>query len=151
MSNEQQALQSTRPTLVAYSPKVDLVQVRLNPGKYPRICSTPHEEAVKRMVPIVYAAFLYRGQEADSNRIRFIAAALVDEIVADPHFGLGNLSWFEIGMVIRRAVLGGSKELYGVCVSSLYTALIDYVKTEGAEADKKAFQRKREENEFTPF
>lgn len=42
--------------------------------------------------------------------------------------------------VIRRAVLGGAKELYGVSVASLYSALVEYAKTEGHEADKKANQ-----------
>ena len=68
----------------------------------------------------------------------FIASALVDEIQADPQFGLRTLSWMEIGMVIRRAVLGGARELYGVSVASLYGALVDYARGEGHEADKLA-------------
>ena len=69
--------------------------------------------------------------------LTFIAAALVKEIQADTQLGLPHLSWQEIGMVIRRAVLGAGKELFGVSVASLYGALADYAKTEGHEADKK--------------
>lgn len=128
------------PTLVAYNPQVDLVDIRRSPEKFPRISATPRDEAIKKMVPLVFAAFLYRGQEASKDKITFIATTLVDEIMADPHFGLATLSWMEIGMVIRRAVLGGAKELYGVSVASLYSALVEYAKTEGHEASKKANQ-----------
>ena len=72
--------------------------------------------------------------------ITFTATALVDEIMADNQFGLQTLSWMEIGMVIRRAVLGGAKELYGVSVASLYAALVDYARVEGHEASKRAAQ-----------
>lgn len=128
------------PTLVAYNPGVDLVEIRRDPVTFPRISTTPRDAAIKKMVPLVYAAFLYRGQETNADKVRFIATALVDEIMADSHFGLNSLSWMEIGMVIRRAVLGGAKEMFGVSVASLYTALIDYAKTEGHEASRRALQ-----------
>jgi len=89
---------------------------------------------------MVYAAFLYRGQDATTTTIRFIANALVAEIKADTKFGLGSLSWEEIGRTIRLAVLGGGKEMYGVSVASLYAALVDYAKTEGHDADRRASQ-----------
>lgn len=147
------------PTLVAYNPKVKLVDIRRDPVAFPRISATPREEAIKKMVPLVYAAFLYRGQETTAEKVKFIATALVDEIMADPHFGLQTLSWMEIGMVIRKAVLGGSKELFGVSVASLYSALIDYAKTDGHEASRMASNTPRppmpqpqpEEIEYTPF
>lgn len=125
-------------TLVEYNPSADLVTIRRDPVTFPRIRSTVREESVKRMARIVYAAFLYRNQSTTKEIVRFTATALVDEIMADTHYGLPSLSWTEIGMVIRRAVLGGGKELYGVSVSTLYAALVDYAKTEGHEATKKA-------------
>ena len=131
----------TLPTLVPYTPKVDLVEIRRNPVDFPRINATPRADAVAKMFPIVYAAFLYRGQEASQEILTFISTALVDEIMADTHFGLQTLSWMEIGMVIRKAVLGGSKEMYGVSVATLYAALVDYAKTEGHEASKQAYNK----------
>lgn len=128
------------PTLAVYNPKVDLVEVRRNPVGFPRISATPRDEAISKMARIVYASFLYRNQATTKEVITFTATALVDEIMADCHFGLQTLSWMEIGMVIRRAVLGGAKELYGVSVASLYSALVEYAKTEGHEASKKANQ-----------
>lgn len=128
------------PTLVQYNPNVDLVEIRRHPELYPRIKTTPDEEAVNKMTTMVYAAFLYRGQDATTTTIRFIANALVAEIKADTKFGLGSLSWEEIGRTIRLAVLGGGKEMYGVSVASLYAALVDYAKTEGHDAERRASQ-----------
>ena len=127
-------------TLAVYNRQVDLVEVRRDAVTYPRISATPRDQAIHKMVSLVYAAFLYRGQEIIPEKVKFIASALVDEIMVDPHFGLSTLSWMEIGIVIRRAVLGGAKELYGVSVASLYSALVEYAKTEGHEASKKANQ-----------
>ena len=128
------------PTLVQYNPNVDLVEIRRHPELYPRIKTTPDEEAVNKMTTMGYAAFLYRGQDATTTTIRFIANALVAEIKADTKFGLGSLSWEEIGRTIRLAVLGGGKEMYGVSVASLYAALVDYAKTEGHDAERRASQ-----------
>lgn len=128
------------PTLVQYNPKLDLVEIRRHPELYPRIKSTPDDEAVNKMTQMVYAAFLYRGQEATTTTIRFIANALVSEIKADPKYGLGSLSWEEIGRTIRLAVLGGGREMYGVSVASIYAALVEYAKTEGHDAERRAQQ-----------
>lgn len=136
------ASESQLPTLAQYNPKVDLVEVRRDPQKYPRISATPLAEAVAQMTPIVYGAALYRGQEMGAAQVRFIANALISEILADTKFGLRSLSWLEIGMVIRNAVLGGAKEMYGVSVATLYSALVDYAKTEGHDAQTKAYQPK---------
>ena len=136
MSNEITAASS--PTLAEYNRKIDLVEVRQHPERFPRIASTPKDEAVDKMTRIVHAAFLYRGQSTTPSTIRFVANALVAEILNDDKYGLRSLSWEEIGRVIRNAVLGGAKELYGVNVASLYSALIDYAKTDGHEAERRA-------------
>lgn len=137
MNNNEMTI-AQAPSLVAYNPRVDLVEIRRDPVTYPRINATARPDAINRMVRLVFAAFLYRGQEPDPDKVTFIATALVDEIMADPHYGLFTLSWMEIGMVIRRAVLGGARELYGVSVATLYEALVDYAKGEGHDADKLA-------------
>lgn len=128
-----------------YNPSVELVDIRLHPEIFPRIKDTPEDAAINRMVQLVFAAFLYRGQEAQPDKVRFIATALVQEINMDRRFGLPSLSWAEIGMVIRNAVL--SKDLYGVSVATLYSALVDYCRGEGHEAAKKAFESKEPSRE----
>ena len=131
---------TTLPNLAAYNAPADLVEVRRNEVKFPRIKSTPSDEAVKKMVPLVYGAALYRGQEIDEQRLYFTANALVAEIMADRRYGLKELSWLEIGLAFRSSVLGEGREMYGVNVASLYASLIEYVKTIGHEADKRARQ-----------
>lgn len=125
--------------LAAYNAKVDLAVVRRDPDTYPRIGKTTQDEAVARMIPIVYGAVLYSGQEISRERLNFTATALVAEILSDTKYGLRFLSWFEIGMAIRDAVLGGSdRPLYGISVSTLYRALVDYARGEGHDAQRRA-------------
>lgn len=126
------------PTLARYNVKLDLVEVRRNPAAFPRIKDTEYKEAVEKMTEIVYAAFFYRGQEIIVSQIKLIASALVAELMADTKYGLKNISWTEIGVAVRAAVLGAGKEMFGVSVASLYAAILDYVNGEGHQADRKA-------------
>lgn len=130
---------ATPANLAAFNAPVDLAVVRRDAEKYPRINTTPQDEAVARMAPIVYGAVLYNGQEITEDRLSFMASALVAEILSDTRYGLRFLSWFEIGMVIRDAVLGGSERpMYGVSVATLYGALVDYARGEGHDAQRRA-------------
>lgn len=140
MNNNEITTLQNAPTLADYSParNIDLVQVRRDPVKFPRIKATERGEAIARMTRIVYAAFLYRNQSTTKTIVNFTAEALVNEIMADRKYGLQNLSWLEIGMTIRAAVLGEGKEMYGVSVASLYAALVDYAKGEGHDASNRA-------------
>ena len=130
-------MSSNLPDLIRYSVNLSPLELRRNPDRYPRIRTFSQEEAVSRMIAIVWAAALYRNQELADDKIRFIASTLVGEILSDSKYGMRNLSWEEIGLAIRAAVLGEGRELYGISVASLYGALIDYVKGEGHEADKR--------------
>lgn len=136
MSNN--SIMPAPPTLARYNVKLDLVEVRRHPETYPRIGTTDYPAAVSQMTEIVFAAAFYRGQEMDDTQIKFIAAALVSEILADTKLGLRTLSWLEIGRTIRAAVLGAGRDMFGVSVASLYAALVDYAKGEGHEADRRA-------------
>ena len=131
--------------LVAYNPKTSLVEVRLNPDKYPRIGKTNESQAFVLMKEIVGSAYMYRGQQADEEMVNFTTANLLAELT-DPNneYGTQYLSWFEIARAIKRGVLGLSKEMYGISVSSLYAAIIDYIKKEGLEADRKARELRRD-------
>lgn len=136
MSNN--SIMPAPPTLARYNVKLNLVEVRRHPEKYPRIGTTDYPAAVSQMTEIVFAAAFYRGQDMDDKQIKFIAAALVSEILADTKLGLRTLSWLEIGRTIRAAVLGAGRDMFGVSVASLYAALVDYAKGEGHEADRRA-------------
>ena len=131
--------------LVAYNPKTSLVEVRLNPDQYRRIGTTNESQAFVLLKEIVVSAYLYRGQPADEEMVNFTTAHLLPALT-DPNneYGTQHLSWFEIARAIKRGVLGLSKEMYGISVSSLYAAIIDYIKKEGLEADRKARELRRD-------
>ena len=137
MSNEIATLDYK--ALVAYDPKVSLVDVRLDKVQFPRIGETAPEQALAIMKEIVISAYMYRGQEADDAMVDFTAANLVAELT-DPNngYGMQHLSWYEIARAIKRSLLGMGKEMYGISVASLYNACLEYVKTEGHAAEVKA-------------
>lgn len=117
---------------------INLLDVRRNHKKYPRIKDTDFKVAVNNMTVLVYKAAVYRGQEMDADQIRFIAQNLVKEILNDTVYGLKNLSWEEITLAIRNAALGYSEEMRGVSISSLFIAILNYAKGIGHEYDRKS-------------
>lgn len=116
--------------------KVSLVDVRLHPETYPRICNLPLEQVVMQMTVLVTKAFMYRGQQADEENIKFISASLVDELLMDDIYGAKFLTMHEISFIIKRAVL--ESEMFGVTVASLYKVISQYCKGEGRNNDLKA-------------
>lgn len=88
---------------------------------------------------IILMAFQFRGQQADAPTITQMSNSLVDILNEDEYkIGTRFLSFEEIKRVVRKAVLGQSKEMYGISVSSIFQALADYCKGEGKVADKEA-------------
>ena len=134
-------------TIPAASSAPDLVEVRANSAKFPRLWQIPREQAVAQLTPCILQAFMYRGQNADGTLVEFTAGNLIDELLADADgVGLRGLTLYEITRCVKRAVLGQSgRELYGVNVSSLYATLVDYAKGEGHQADVKALQAAKRE------
>lgn len=120
-----------------------MLDMRLDPERFPRLKHYKREDAVVQMSRIVSQAFMYKGQMADDNNVRYISNALVDELLA-ASFGAENITFGEISVVVKRAVLG--EEMYGISVSSLFKVIMDYCKGEGtrlqAEA-KEIHQRRR--------
>ena len=86
-------------------------------------------------------AFQFRGQQADVPTVHQMSSSLIDLLNEDEYsIGTKFLSFEEIKRVVRRAVLGQGKEMYGISVSSIFQALADYCKGEGKVADKEAKQ-----------
>lgn len=124
--------------------KASLLQVRMDAKTFPRIKQYNFEKALEEMAGIVLMAHQYRGQQADADNIAFIAKNLLTELLEDPNkIGTNNLTFEEIGRLIKRAILSG-KEMYGISVASLYPILVDYCKGEGAELHQEALKRLRE-------
>lgn len=108
------------------------VEMRRDADRFPRICRMAREDAVVQMLHVVEAAALYRGQRLDADELGFTAAALVDEILSDKRWGLPWISFAEIRTAVRTAVL--EKDMYGVNVSSIFRALVDYARGDGNAA-----------------
>ena len=137
------AMTTTSSALENFNPgRASLLEMRADSSRFPRLKSVPREQAVFEMTKIVTQAFLYRGQAADVNTIQFVSSSLVDELLADDKYGVSNISFAEIQVVVKRAVLGGS-EMFGISVASLYRVIMDFVKGEGHLNQAKVDAQKR--------
>lgn len=119
--------------------KASLVDIRTDSRRFPRLYTYRREDAIGQMNMIIMMAFQFRGQQADAQSIIQMSASLID-ILNEDEYGIGTkyLSFEEIKRVIRKAVLGQGKEMFGISVSSLFQALADYCKGEGKAAAKQA-------------
>lgn len=125
--------------IAVVNPTVSLVEIRLNPEMYPRLLRIAMPEVKRQLAGIIANALLYRGQDAEAEKVAFIANALYDEIMADEQgLGLQCLTLEEIRRVARRTAL--DKDTFGISVSTLYSALCAYAKGEGLEAQRQANQ-----------
>ena len=144
MNNE---MTTTNHALVDFNPgRASLLEMRADSTKFPRIKSLPRDEAVFEMTKIVTQAFLYRGQAADVTTIQFISSSLVDELLADDKYGASSISFAEIQVVVKRAILGGS-EMFGISVASLYKVIMEFVKGEGHLNQQKIWETRRKEED----
>lgn len=116
-----------------------LVEIRTDDKRFPRLYKYSREEAVNQMNMIIMMAFQFRGQQADAMTIFQMSSSLID-ILNEDEYGIGTrfLSFEEIKRVVRKAVLGQGREMFGISVSSLFQALADYCKGEGRSADIEA-------------
>ena len=140
MTTKSSALENFNPG------RASLLEMRADSTRFPRLKSVPREQAVFEMTKIVTQAFLYRGQAADVTTIQFISSSLVDELLADDKYGASSISFAEIQVVVKRAVLGGS-EIFGISVASLYKVIMEFVKGEGHLNQKKIWEERRKEEE----
>jgi hypothetical protein len=121
------------------------LEIRMDSHKYKRIYKYEKTEAVFQMSKIVTKAFLYRGQAVDSASVNFISNALVEEILLEEKWGAKYLTFEEIEMIVKGAVLGNA-EMFGVSVASLYKVILDWVKTDGTRLQNQAAELKRQQN-----
>lgn len=129
---------------VPASPGVDLVTIRLDQLRFPRLYKLEKETAVAQIVPILAQALTYRGQQATDDFTALTAATLYELLVADEdQLGLKFITMEEIRREVTAAALGSRGELYGVNVASLYRVLKDYALGAGHAAQKEAARRRR--------
>lgn len=121
-----------------------LLDMRMDSKTYPRLFRYSHDEAVFRMSKIVSQAMLYRGQNADSVAIGIISSSLVDELLMEDKWGAKNLSFEEISIIVKKAVL--ETDIY-ISVSSLYKVIIEFCKGEGTRIQQEAASIKRKQED----
>lgn len=116
---------------------VSLVDIRLHPDTYPRISRIAKPFVLRDLAVVISKALLYRGQDAEAEKVAFISSSLYDELMADEQkLGLPFLTMEEIRRVANRAAL--DKDTFGISVTTLYSALCAYAKGEGSAAQKEA-------------
>lgn len=121
--------------------RATLVDIRTDNRRFPRLHTYRKEDAISQMNMIILMAFQLKGQNADVQTIMQMSSTLID-ILNEDEYGIGTryLSFEEIKRVVKKAVLGQAREMYGLSVSSLFQVLADYCKGEGRMADKEAKQ-----------
>ncbi len=128
-------------SLVTIPPvSVTFLDIRRDPATYPKVTAVPREVAIAALTQIILrAAFnaapgTFRADDND-ERIALMAAELYELLVEDYyHLGTDQLSFAEVARVLRSASAG--RELYGVNVRSLYSAILDYCEGPGQKASR---------------
>ena len=131
--------------LTTYTPTdgpLDLVEVRMDSQKYPRIKAMPATASVPGVVQIILAALAYTGRHLLDSEVERMAASLLQELLNDyDGVGTANITLDELNYCVRRAILGLGPEMYGVNVASLYKVACDYCLNEGRQAQETANSR----------
>ena len=119
---------------------LDLVAVRMEPEKFPRLTRYSQPSAVNLIAQVVAMAYTYTGRAYEYTDLRAVATGLHAELMRDPDgVGTKSITIDEIAHAVRAAVLGDS--MYGVNVASLYKAVRAYCVGEGHDAQEAANRR----------
>ena len=131
--------------LTPYKPQegpLDLVAVRMDSGRYPRLKNLPAHYAAAGLAQIVAGALTYTGRTLPEDDIQRMGTALYAELLQDyDGVGTANITLEELNYCIRRAVLGLGPEMYGINVASIYRVACDYALHEGRQAQETANNR----------
>lgn len=123
---------------------LDLVAVRMDSAKYPRIKAIPAATSVTGIAKIIASALAYTGRQLAEQDVRFMAGSLLQELLQDyDGVGTANITLEELNYCVRRAVLGLGPEMYGINVASIYKIACDYCLNEGRQAQETANNRHR--------
>lgn len=119
---------------------IDLI--RRDAERFPRLHSYSHGEALKIMSGIVIKTFLYMGRKAPSAKdIHFIAEQVLSEIRRDI-FGLSlsHITFEEIERAVIKRIIEAPDTVYGICVGTFMSAIVDYARTSGSAAANRAVE-----------
>lgn len=125
---------------------VSLEEIRSNRETFPRLKDIPEQEACRLLQPILYKAFMIRGQNLPPEAIAFMAQELRTALMQDEDgAGLPNITIEEIRREIRSAALGNRGEMYGLNVASIYQVLVKYAFGAGAQAEENVRKARKAE------
>lgn len=128
--------------LTTYQEVTDLVAIRMDGQKFPRLKNISPVDAVAGIAKVITGAMNYTGRQYEKDGITLIASGLYTELLQDYEgIGTANITLQEIQYCIRRAVLGLGPEMYGINVASLYKVICDYCTHEGRQAQESANNR----------
>ena len=119
-----------------------LVDIRMDADTFPRLVRLTTTQARAGLSKIIADAFLYKGQTADKENVKFITSALLEELLADDTYGLPYLTMEEIRRAIKKAVLT-DPDFIGINVSSLYKVLLAYAKKRSQTSHKRKGRLRR--------
>lgn len=114
--------------------------IRCDAERFPRLYSFGEEEALKNMSGIVVKTYLYLGRTAPNRKdVKLIAQQVLYEIHRDI-FGLclRNITFEEIERAVMKKILEAPETVYGICVGTFMSAIVDYARTSGSAAANKA-------------
>lgn len=120
---------------------LDLVAVRLEPERYPRLFRFGRESAVNLLAQVVAMAYNYTGRTYEAGDLRLVASGLYAELMRDQDgVGMRYITIAEVGYAIRAAILA-QESMYGINVASLYKAVRAYCLGAGHDAQVAAASR----------
>lgn len=120
---------------------VTLVDIRLDPQRFPRLKALSGQSAVARLSAVILMAYTYTGRPAPEDRCRAVAVALYNELMADKkRLGTQNITIEEIGHAVKGAILDATEDVY-INIAFLYRAVCRYAAGEGHEAQDAANRR----------
>ena len=119
--------------------KATLVEIRTDSKNFPRLHKYSQERATHEMSKAILLVFQLRGKQITKEDLTQMSATLV-KILQEDEYGIGtqNITFEEITRVFKKAALGQGVDLYGVNVSILYQAIVDYCENVEREANMQA-------------
>lgn len=120
---------------------VSLVDIRMDPQRFPRLKSLSGQSAIARLEQVILMAYTYTGRPAPEDRCRAVALALYNELMQDKkRIGTANITIEEVGHAVKGAILDATEDVY-INIAFLYRAVCRYATGEGHDAQDAANKR----------
>ncbi len=120
---------------------IDLVTVRHNRKRYPRVADTPEAEALQVLGGLIQTVLMLRSESLDAAPQAYTASAVLDFIKRDPAFH--DIAWVEVAQAFKNGALEAYGPFYKTSAAKLIWALrmwrespevVDAVSTAQAQA-----------------